>query len=182
MDQLSSITPCIRTDRCLLRRRRYAVCQCVDFESSSIEHISELEAKFSPCDVFVEAIGSLPSCMARFSSSVVRSSLRMTSSTFEERSCLGATRTRSAQRGNLTGSIDPFDVIVVFTFDLLLPTNFEECPTVLDAFPLLGEFSATSETSTCATIERSLARAYPLRTPSTRLSMKNEPRIINGTK
>ena len=55
--------------------------------------------------------------------------------------CMKVRDTDKKIRMGSTCSMNPFDVIIIFSFDLLLSTNFHECSTIFHAFSLLGKFS-----------------------------------------
>lgn len=67
---------------------------------------------------------------------------------------------------------------IEFSFDLLLPSQLQEFPSILHSFPLLGELS--KDQSDNEKIKDHIS--HPDNTPNTRLSMKNEPRTMRGMK
>ena len=114
--------------------------------SSSVSVLRPLPKDF----IFLrfKAARFLASMMWFLSSSVVRSSARMTSSVNQKRNhgepagFLKRRRRRHLHNSLLTRLANPVDVAIELSFKLLLPAELEKSLSVFHAFPLLGKLSA----------------------------------------
>lgn len=152
----------------------YVVCPLEYVELFSMLHISELK-RTRDMHRILSMVSSLPSWIALRSCSVVLSSFKITSS---ERKSRWA-------RGEWDGVwIYLLVESIRYNYYILVRSVVvDEFSRRLDDFPLVlspSQIPYEKNPPNSSTVIHSTA--YPLRTPRTRLSIKNDPRIINGTK